>query len=230
MRIHGIQKLTLLDYPGRVACTLFTAGCDLRCPYCHNAALVLPGRTPPPIPEEEIVSLLSRRRGILEGVCITGGEPTLQPELPEFIAQIKAMGYAVKLDTNGRHPAMVQELVEQGLIDYVAMDIKNCPERYGETVGVPDLDLAPIRETAAFLMAGSLPFEFRTTVVKPFHDNACFRSIGQWLAGPEPYWIQGFEDSGDLIGAGLTPFSEVDLKEFCRILSEKIPNVKLRGE
>lgn len=229
MKIEGIQTLTLLDYPGKVACTVFAPGCDFRCPFCHNASLVLPGRPGPEVPEEELFALLKKRLGVLDGVCVTGGEPTLQPGLPDFLRRIKALGYSVKLDTNGARPGVLRVLAEEGLVDYVAMDIKNCPERYAETAGVPGLDLAPIRESADFLRKGDLPFEFRTTVVRPLHDALCFQSIGVWLAGEEAYFLQSFQDSGDLIGTGLSPFLEEEMMEFRTILSEFIPNTTLRG-
>lgn len=229
MKIEGIQTLTLLDYPGKVACTVFAPGCDFRCPFCHNASLVLPGRAGPAVDEAELFALLEKRRGVLDGVCVTGGEPTLQPGLADFLRRVKALGYAVKLDTNGARPGVLRALAEEGLVDYVAMDIKNCPERYAETAGVPGLDLAPIRESADFLKTGSLPFEFRTTVVRPLHDARCFRSIGAWLAGDEAYFLQGFQDSGDLIGTGLSPFGEGEMMEFRAILSKFIPNTALRG-
>lgn len=229
MKIEGLQNLTLLDYPGQVACTLFTAGCDFRCPFCHNASLVLPGQAPEAIPEEDFFALLEKRRGVLDGVCVTGGEPTLQPDLPDFLRRVKALGYAVKLDTNGGRPQVLRALAEEGLVDYVAMDIKNCPDRYVETAGVPGLDLAPIRESVEFLMRGDLPFEFRTTVVRPFHDEGCFRAIGEWLAGEEPYFLQLFQDSGDLIGGGLSAFGEEEMRGFRQILLNFIPNTALRG-
>ncbi|MEA4954993.1 MAG: anaerobic ribonucleoside-triphosphate reductase activating protein [Pseudoflavonifractor sp.] len=229
MKIEGFQTLTLLDYPGRMACTVFTPGCDFRCPFCHNASLVLPGRAGVEVPEAEVFALLKKRRGVLDGVCVTGGEPTLQPGLSDFLRRIKELGYAVKLDTNGARPDVLRSLAEKGLVDYVAMDIKNAPERYAETAGVPGLDLAPIRESADFLRTGSLPFEFRTTVVRPLHNSDSFRAIGEWLAGEEPYFLQGFQDSGDLIGTGLSPFGEEEMIGFRSILSNFIPNTALRG-
>ena len=229
MKIEGFQTLTLLDYPGRMACTVFTPGCDFRCPFCHNASLVLPGRAGVEVPEAEVFALLEKRRGVLDGVCVTGGEPTLQPGLSDFLRRIKELGYAVKLDTNGARPDVLRSLAEKGLVDYVAMDIKNAPERYAETAGVPGLDLAPIRDSADFLRTGSLPFEFRTTVVRPLHNSDSFRAIGEWLAGEGPYFLQGFQDSGDLIGTGLSPFGEEEMIGFRSILSNFIPNTALRG-
>lgn len=229
MKIEGFQTLTLLDYPGRMACTVFTPGCDFRCPFCHNASLVLPGRAGVEVPEAEVFALLEKRRGVLDGVCVSGGEPTLQPGLSDFLRRIKELGYAVKLDTNGARPGVLRALAEVGLVDYVAMDIKNAPERYAETAGVPGLDLAPIRESADFLRTGNLPFEFRTTVVRPLHNSDSFRAIGEWLAGEEPYFLQEFQDSGDLVGTGMSPFGEEEMIGFRSILSDFIPNTALRG-
>ena len=165
MDIQGLQKMTLLDYPGRVACTVFLGGCDLRCPFCHNGGLVL-GPMPAELDSEELLAFLRKRRGLLDGVCVTGGEPLLRPDLPELLSQIKELGYPVKLDTNGGRPAQLRALAEAGLVDYVAMDVKNSPGRYGETAGVPGLDLAPFRESVSFLLQGTVDYEFRTTVVR----------------------------------------------------------------
>ena len=169
MQIHGFQKMTLLDFPGRVACTVFTGGCNLRCPFCHNALLVTKLTDTDIIPTESVFSYLEKRKGILDGVAITGGEPLLQPDIASFIRKIKNMGYAVKLDTNGAYPAKLRDLIEEGIVDYVAMDVKNSKEKYGETVGIPNFDVSKIEESIKFLMSGKVDFEFRTTVVKEFH-------------------------------------------------------------
>ena len=229
MHIHGLQKLAMVDYPGKLAATVFTGGCNLRCPFCHNALLVTRLAETPEIPEQEVLDFLASRRGLLDGVVLTGGEPLLQPDAADFLWKVRELGFAVKLDTNGCDPARLAEILNQGLVDYVAMDIKNAPERYAETAGVPGLDLTPIRESAGFLMKGGLPFEFRTTVVRPLHDSDCFQAIGAWLAGDEPYFLQGFQDSGDLIGTGLSPFGEEEMIGFRSILSNFIPNAALRG-
>ena len=184
--IVGLQKLTLLDYPGRVACTLFTKGCNFRCPFCHNASLVVRAEEQKAYSNEEILSFLKKRQGILDGVCITGGEPTLMRELPEFIYEIKALGYSVKLDTNGTRPQVIDRLIGEGLVDYIAMDIKNCPEKYAYTIGLPEnYDLTPIMESKDILMKGNVDFEFRTTVAKPFHTEEDFLKIGEWLRGED---------------------------------------------
>ncbi len=228
MKIHGLQKLTLLDYPGRVACTVFLGGCDFRCPYCHNSELLDPG-CPAQMEEEELLSFLSKRRGLLDGVCVTGGEPLLRPELPDLLEKIRALGFSVKLDTNGSRPDRLRALLERGLADYVAMDIKNSPERYAETAGVPGLDPGPIRESAALLLEGRTDYEFRTTVVRQLHDEDSFRAIGPWLAGAKRYFLQSFEDRDTVPVGGLEPCSPEQLERFLAILRPHIPSASLRG-
>jgi len=229
MRIQGLQKLTLLDFPERVACTVFFAGCNFRCPFCHNASLVVDIPSEGDITEEEFFSFLKKRQGVLDGVCITGGEPLLQPGMGDFIRKIKELGYAVKLDTNGSFPDRLRSLVENDLVDYVAMDIKNCPEEYGVTAGVPNLDVTSIMESVDYLKEGHVPFEFRTTVVKGYHTKESFEKIGQWLQGTEKYFLQNFVDSGDLIGKDTKGCSEEEMKEFLKIVRNHIPSTKLRG-
>jgi len=233
MLIKGLQKLTLLDFPEKMACTVFTFGCNLRCPFCHNASLVLSERADDTlIPEEEFFSFLQKRRGILEGVCITGGEPTLQPDLPAFIRKIRDMGFAVKLDTNGARPAVLKALVAEELLDYVAMDVKNSLSAYPETVGLPAFDVAPVEESMDFLMAGHIPFEFRTTLVKGLHTPEGVAEMGRRLAGEERFFLQTFEDSGDLIageGDALSSFTPAETQELLRILRQYVPNAQIRG-
>ena len=231
MIIKGLQKLTLLDFPDKMACTLFTFGCNFRCPYCHNASLVLSDRADNTLlSEEEIFTFLTRRKGMLEGVCITGGEPTLQPDLPQFITRVKEMGYAVKLDTNGSRPEVLRSLVQAGLLDYVAMDIKNSLPLYGVTVGVPGLNTAPLEASMDFLMEDRVPFEFRTTLVRGFHTVESVREMGKRLAGKEKFFLQTFKDSGDLLGSGMDAFSPTETKALLAALVENVPNAQIRGE
>lgn len=229
MRIQGLQKLTLLDFPEKVACTVFMAGCNFRCPFCHNASLVVDIPPVGEITEEEFFSFLKKRQGVLDGVCVTGGEPLLQPKIETFIRKIKELGYAVKLDTNGSFPNKLKELVENGLVDYVAMDIKNCMEDYSWTAGVHSLDIEAIKESVAYLKEGRVPFEFRTTVVKGYHNKENFERIGQWLEGTEKYFLQNFVDSGDLIGKDTKGCNEEEMKEFLQVVRKYVPGVKLRG-
>ena len=228
MDIQGLQKLTLLDYPGRVACTVFLGGCNLRCPFCHNGDLVLnPG--PGLLDDGELLSFLTKRKGLLDGVCITGGEPLLRPDLPRLLEHIKALGYPVKLDTNGSFPQRLIGVCKAGLVDYVAMDIKNSPDRYGETVGVPGLDLTPYRDSADFLLSGTVDYEFRTTVVRQFHDLASFRAIGPWIRGARRYFLQSFVDRNTVLRPGLTPCTAEELRSFADTVRPFVPSVTLRG-
>lgn len=229
MYICGLNKTTLLDYPEHLAATIFTKGCDFRCPFCQNSSLVLPERYPDTIPTEEILSFFKKRSSILEGVCITGGEPTLQKDLPEFIASVKELGLKVKLDTNGNHPEMLQYLLEKNLLDYVAMDIKNSPEKYPLTVGIPDFSTGKIEQSVALLRSASIPYEFRTTIVKELHTHADMHNIGKWLEGSPVLFLQSFEDSGEILREGLSAHSMDTLLEYQTILEIYIEKVILRG-
>ena len=229
MRIQGLQKLTLLDYPGKMACTVFLDGCNFRCPFCHNGDLALSRQTQPALTVEELLAFLRKRSGVLDGVCITGGEPLLSAGLDELLRQIRALGYQIKLDTNGSLPDRLRELTEAGLVDYVAMDIKNAPSRYPETVGIAGFDTAPVERSAALLMRGEVEYEFRTTVVGELHTEADFEEIGRWLAGAKRYFLQGFVDSGDLIAAGLHAASKAQMERFAAAARKNIPSVELRG-
>ncbi len=229
MQIHGMNKTTLLDYPEHVAATLFTGGCNFRCPFCQNSGLVLSPQSEPTIPEDELFDFLRKRHGILSGVCITGGEPTLQPDLPDFLRRIRDLGYLIKLDTNGYRPDVLIALTEEGLIDYVAMDIKASLPHYETAAGIPKLDTVPIEESVAFLMKGSLPFEFRTTVVKGLHTAEDFEAIGPWLAGCPKYYLQSYKDSDAVLCPGYSSFSTEELNAFLQILKPYIPSASLRG-
>ena len=229
MKICGLQKLTLLDYPEKVACTVFTGGCDLRCPFCHNASLVLGAPFPDEIPESELFAYLQKRSGVLDGVCVTGGEPLLQPGLEDFLERVHALGLSVKLDTNGTFPKRLRSLVEAGLVDYVAMDVKNSPERYAETAGVSDFDFSAVRESINFLLTGSVDYEFRTTVVKGLHDAESLRAAASSIKGAKRYFLQKFVDSGELIEDGFSAFSNQEMKEFLNIVSPYVQSAALRG-
>lgn len=229
MTLHGLQKMTLLDYPGRVACTLFTFGCNLRCPFCHNAGLVTAPDPSAAIPEEEVLRFLSTRQGLLDGVCVTGGEPLLQPDIADFLAKVKALGFSVKLDTNGCYPQALRRVVEAGLVDYVAMDIKNSPAQYPVTVGLPTFDLAPVEESVRYLLEGHVDYEFRTTVVKELHTTDTVREAARWIAGASRYYLQAFVDSGNLIGQGLTAPDPEQLQQMAAAAREFVKETALRG-
>lgn len=229
MKICGLNKTTLLDYPGKVAATVFLGSCNFRCPFCHNSSLVLHADKEPEISCDEVLSFLKKRRGILEGVCITGGEPTLSPDLDGFLEKIRDLGYSIKLDTNGSRPYIIKTLVNRGLVDKIAMDIKACPENYGILAGLQYPDLESIRESADFLMNGDVDYEFRTTVVKELHTERDFREIAQWLRGAKAYYLQAYKDSQEVLKPGFSSYSLEELEKFRSILLETIPLVEIRG-
>lgn len=227
MILGGLQKLTLLDFPGHVACTVFTLGCNFRCGFCHNAPLVLPGETPQ-YAVDEFFRFLEKRKGLLDGVAVTGGEPLLQKDIEDFLTKVKSMGYAVKLDTNGAFPERLRSILQNGLADYVAMDIKNSKAKYGVTVGVQDA-LPDVEKSVSLLMEGKTPFEFRTTAVRELHSAEDFRDIGKWIAGTPRYYIQQFKDSGNLLEDGWTSPSEEEMHDYLHSVQQFIPNAELRG-
>ena len=227
--IHGLNKTTLLDYPGRVAATIFLGSCNFRCPFCQNSRLVLNPAQEPVIPEEEVLSFLQKRRGILEGVCISGGEPTLAADLKDFIREIHDLGYPVKLDTNGTRPDILKELAESGLIQMTAVDIKACPDNYPSLTGMLHPDISAVRETVDFLLHGNLDYEFRTTVVKELHNENDFVQIGQWLKGAKAYYLQAYKDSDEVLQPGFCSYSLEELEHFRDILQATIPLVGIRG-
>lgn len=251
MNIHGLQKTTLLDYPGHVAATLFTGGCNFRCPFCHNGNLVLNPGSQPEIPMEEIMFFLEKRQGILDGVCITGGEPTLQPDLEDFIKEIRSLGYLVKLDTNGYRPKVLEKLLENGLLDYVAMDIKASKENYAKTVGLDKcvgqgtnesvFALESIERSVELLKNSEIDYEFRTTVVKGLHTPEEFEKIGRWLAGCKAYYLQAYQENENVLvlkeGAGeiagqafcFGSFSHGEMEEMAALAGKYIGKVLIRG-
>lgn len=228
MKIYGLQKLTLLDYPEKTACTVFTAGCNFRCPFCHNASLVthIDGDE---IGEQAFFDFLRSRQGLLQGVCVTGGEPTVQPDLLDFLVRIKSLGFLVKLDTNGARPDILKRAVSDGLVDYVAMDIKNSPARYGETVGIDGFDTAPIEESVRFLLGGSVDYEFRTTVVRQYHTAEDIAELGRFIKGARRYYLQVFKDSGDLIGEDMSGLDRDQMNKLAEIAAEYVEQVGVRG-
>jgi len=230
MKIQGIQRVSLLDFPELVACTVFTSGCNFRCPFCHNASLVLPEEmTGIEIEENDFFAFLESRKNKLDGVCISGGEPLLQPDLENFIRRIHKMGFAVKIDTNGSMPEQLKKLVNTGLIDYVAMDIKNSPEHYALTVGLKNLSLDKICESVSFLLTGVVQYEFRTTLVSELHTSSDLEQIGRWLKGAQRYYLQEFVDSGDLIGEDLHACSKDETEVYRLIAKKYIPSTLLRS-
>lgn len=228
MKICGLQKTTLLDYPGHVAATIFTGGCNFRCPWCQNTEIIFPDAEAD-YTAEEILSFLKKRRGILEGVCITGGEPTLQPDLPDFIGSIKEMGFLVKLDSNGYLPNRLISLCQSGLLDYVAMDIKSGPSHYAAAAGLSSIQVERIQENMQFLLSGSVPFEFRTTAVKGLHTIEDFKEIGPWIKGCPRYFIQNFKESEAVPVKEFSGFSKEELDAFANCTAPYVGHVELRG-
>ncbi|MBR3270464.1 MAG: anaerobic ribonucleoside-triphosphate reductase activating protein [Clostridia bacterium] len=228
MKIHGLQKMTLLDFPGRVACTVFLGGCDMRCPFCHNAELI-DGSAEAIMDETELLAFLEKRKGLLDGVAFTGGEPTLRKDLPDLFRRIKAMGYPIKLDTNGLHPDRLKALLDEGLVDYVAMDIKNCPEKYAVTAGLETVDLDKIQQSIDLLKNGTVDYEFRTTVVDELHEAEDFEKIGAWIAGARAYYLQAFTDRDTVVFENLHAPSREKMEAYAYTVRKFVPNTALRG-
>lgn len=229
IRFFGLQKLTLLDYPGKMACTMFTGGCNFRCPFCQNSDLVFMPENTVEIPKEDISYFLNKRKGILEGVCISGGEPLLHEGLEDYLRTIKEMGYKVKLDTNGSQPERLKRLVEAKLVDYVAMDIKNAPSCYAKTCGIEKIDMEPIQKSVSYLMENHIPYEFRTTIVKELHNEKNMHEMGAWIKNARCIYLQNFEDSEHVIQKGLHAHEEQTLREFAEILKQYVNKVEIRG-
>ena len=230
MTIDGFQPMTLLDFPHKVGCTVFLKGCNFRCPFCHNGPLV-EGKGERPTPAlalETFRDFLQRRQGLLDGVCVSGGEPLLNPQLPQLLEAVKEQGFLVKVDTNGSFPHKLRELWKSGLVDYVAMDIKNSPARYAETAGVAELDLTPIRESVAWLLEGHVDYEFRTTVVRQFHDAASFAAIGPWIAGARRYFLQTFTQRDTVLRGGLSAWDGETMEHFAAQMRPYVVHVEVR--
>ena len=226
MQFAGYQKLTLLDFPGRLAATVFTGGCNFRCPFCHNSELFVPTET---YEEEDLLNMIKKRAGVLEGVAITGGEPTLHPGLPDFMRKVRDMGLQVKLDSNGYKPDVLKSILDEGLADYVAMDIKSSPEHYGEVAGLPDIDMNKIYESVDLLMNGKTPFEFRTTVIPELHAAEDFTAIADWIAGDEPYFLQGYKDSEMVYDRRFSQPTAELMEKIRNIVLPRLPNTQIRG-
>lgn len=230
MVIKGLQKTTLLDFPGKLACTVFTAGCNFRCPFCHNASLVLRAGEVAEIPMNELYSYLDKRSGLLDGVCITGGEPLLNPDIDELIVKIRSYGLLVKLDTNGAYPDRLENLLDRGLVDYVAMDVKNADEKYGLTVGLGDsYSLGDINRSIDIIINKAPDYEFRTTVVRELHDKSDLENIAKKLANAKKYFIQKYVDSGDILASGYSAYEDSEMLQMLEAVRAVLPVAALRG-
>lgn len=229
MKILGFEKMSLVDFDGLVSATLFTGGCNFKCGFCHNSPLVSSYKDLPEIPQDDILAYLKKRQGILDGVCVSGGEPTLNNDLPEFIEKIKNLGYKVKLDTNGTNPDMVKQLFNDGLVDYFAMDVKNDKKAYAKIIGFDAFDTAKVEKTVEFFLTAPVKYEFRTTLVNEFHTKENMINIGKWIKGADKYFLQKFKENENCIEQGFSPVEEEKAKEFIEILTPYIPTIKLRG-
>lgn len=228
MLIKGFQKLTLLDFPGKTACTVFTGGCNFRCPFCHNAGLVIKMDSEM-IDEKEVFAHLEKRKGILDGIAITGGEPLLQGDIEEFLGKVREYDYAIKLDTNGSFPEKLESIIKKGLCDYVAMDIKNSKERYAETVGLKSFDVSAVEKSVELIMNSGIDYEFRTTVTGNFHTAEDMKGIGNWLKGAKKYYLQNFVDSGNLIDSTTKGVTKEEMHAFLDVVKQYIPTAEIRG-
>lgn len=229
MVFHGFQKMTMLDFPGNVACIVFTAGCNMRCPFCHNARLVTEISNDETYTEDEIFAYLEKRKGVLEGVCVSGGEPLMHNGIYDFIKKVKELGLLVKLDTNGCYPEKLKELIDDGLVDYVAMDIKNSPAKYAQTTGIENFDITPVSESIKILLEGKTDYEFRTTIVNELHTTQDVVEMGKMIQGAEKYFLQQFIDSGCLISGGFTACDKEKMEDFREISAKYAKKAELRG-
>lgn len=230
MLFSGFQKLTLLDYPGKVACTVFTGGCNFRCPYCHNSDIVLNYAEGDSFTTEEILDYLKKRKGVFDGICVSGGEPLMHTELADFLKKVKELDFLVKIDTNGSYPDSLSQLIDAKLVDYIAMDIKNSLEKYASTIGLKHFDTKSIEKSVNILMTSNCDYEFRTTVCKEFHTMEDFESIGKWIAHSKAYFLQNYKDSGSVMCEGLHSLSKNELIDAKNVLKQYIANTFIRGE
>lgn len=229
MLICGLQKLSMVDYPGKLAATIFTGGCNLRCPFCHNAPLVIGTAQAPVLEESEVLDFLNRRKGLLDGVVLTGGEPLLHPDAADFLKKLRKLGFSVKLDTNGCYPEQLRRILEEHLVDYVAMDLKNSPDKYTQTVGLKNFDLAPVEESIRLLKTGCIDYEFRTTVVRELHTTQDILALAKWAQGAPRYFLQHFADSGNLISRGLHEVPPPEMDAMAQAAKPFFGKVLLRG-
>ncbi len=229
MILCGYEKFSMVDFDGRIACTVFTGGCNFRCPFCHNAPLVVGNLKSQQIDENEVFDYLQKRKGLVDAVCVTGGEPTLQPDLCDFLAKVRSMGYATKLDTNGLRPDVLKAVLDDKLVDYVAMDVKNSPEKYAQTVGVQNVDMGKILSSIQLLKDSGIDFEFRTTLIKEFHTADDVQKIAYLVSGAPRYFMQKYNDNDGCIAHGYTPVPKADAEGYMEYFVDKVNFVSLRG-
>ncbi|MBQ9276271.1 MAG: anaerobic ribonucleoside-triphosphate reductase activating protein [Clostridia bacterium] len=229
MIVCGFEKFSMVDFDGKIACTVFTGGCNFRCPFCHNGALVVGDIKSQEISLDEVFDYLTKRKGLVDAVCVTGGEATLQKGLAEFYEKVRALGYATKLDTNGLRPDVLKDLLDRGLLDYVAMDIKNSKAKYPLTTGLDHVDMDKISESVETLKASNIDYEFRTTLIKEFHTDDDMKEIAEWIKGAKRYFMQHYNDTEGCISHGFTDFSKAETESFVPLFKDKVGMVGIRG-
>lgn len=229
MIICGFEKFSMVDYEGYIACTVFTGGCNFRCPFCHNAPLVVGDIKAQEIDEREVIDYLSKRKGLVDGVVISGGEPTLQKDLKDFIIKVREMGYKIKLDTNGTNANMLENLIAEGLLDYVAMDIKNCKEKYPLTIGSDRIDMQDVERSVEILKNANIPSEFRTTLIGEFHSDDDMQKIEEWIKGGKSYFMQCYKDNDGCISHGFSEVQKQDVERFKLYFANCVDRVDTRG-
>lgn len=229
MIVCGFEKFSMVDFDGKIACTVFTGGCNFRCPFCHNGALVVGNVKAQEIDEQEVFDYLKKRKGLVDAVCVTGGEPTMHKDLPQFLKDVRDLGYATKLDTNGTNPQMLAEVIEKGLVDYVAMDIKNCKAKYPQTIGIEGSSLDHICKSVDILKNSGINYEFRTTVIDEFHTADDMKEIAEWICGAKRYFLQKYKDNEGCISHGYSEVSKQKVDEFVKLFEGRVAKVGLRG-
>ena len=229
MKIYGMEKLSLVDYDGYVSATIFTGKCNFRCGFCHNAALVIDYDTLEVMEEGEVLEYLKKRKGLLDGLCITGGEPTLYKDLPLFCEKVKAIGYSVKVDTNGTNPDMIKALARAGLADYFAMDIKNDRDNYSKIIGIDNYNTVNVEKSVEYFLSGTTRYEFRTTLIGEYHKTENIIKIGEWIKGADKYFLQKYKSGDNCISDTLTPVPAETASEYAEILKKYVPATHLRG-
>ncbi|MCQ2409106.1 MAG: anaerobic ribonucleoside-triphosphate reductase activating protein [Clostridia bacterium] len=229
MIICGIEKFSMVDYDTKIACTVFTGGCNFRCPFCHNGELVVGNFAANQISEDYVLDYLEKRKGLVDAVCVTGGEATLQKDLPEFYEKVRKLGYMTKLDTNGLKPDTLKSLIDNNLLDYVAMDIKNSKAKYPLTTGVENVDMSKIEASVDILKSGAVDYEFRTTLIKEFHTAEDIKEISEWISGAKRYFMQHYKDNEGCISHGYTPVEKAEAEEFKKLFDNKVQIIGMRG-
>ena len=229
MLICGYEKFSMVDFGDKISCTVFTGGCNLRCPFCHNGALVIGDIGAQREDEEEIIDYLSKRKGLVDAVCVTGGESTLQPDLARFLERVRALGYITKVDSNGLRPKVIESLLDAGLVDYMAMDIKNSPAKYAMTCGLERVDLDAVSESVHIIMRKAKDYEFRTTVIKEFHTYEDMLAIAEWIKGAKNFYFQHYVDSEGCISHGYHAFDKAEVGELAKAFEGKVGHIGFRG-